>query len=542
MRAFLLIGICAIGAMAGCGASGESELGGAEPLERTDAFGRAGVDRVTSALRGPTAIVTISAEPGGSCALSCFDVQSSKDVSFIAVDAAPCGSTPVELSLYALDEQGTKTVLAVTPVPQGNGKSCPDVPPQALKFDELSGRRLAVCTAGAERADVFVKSGSTCASQSFEIGGEQCTPDNPDWRLEMGSLADSDVAVDLEGNVLYADDGVTKLDGSGEVRWTLPWGQHIASDVSGSVIVAGTFSTTIDLGFGPMTPTDGSPDVFVAKLDRDGHPIWARSFGTPADESARSVAVDGKGDIAVDVSDLFTLVLDPNGELLWGKPFGGAVAFDAAGNLAVTGGFSGALDVGTQTVESTGGTDAFVVKLDPSGNPLWSHFFGDVTSGDQRGTSVAFDPQGNMLSVGEVSGSIRLFGTDYVAPTNTEYSTAAAYLIKLDPSGNALWSNVRTFTEDMRDVGVDAMGNVYVTGGVVGNVPPFRYNFIEMYDPNGVIQWRFGSSNSSDWPGLGHGNAIALDLCNNLFWALWHVTIEPLGTRSSQAMLAKIHR
>jgi hypothetical protein len=96
----------------------------------------------------------------------------------------------------------------------------------------------------------------------------------------------------------------------------------------------------------------------------------------------------------------------------------------------------------------------------------------------------------------------------------------------------------------MLDVAADSAGNVYVTGGDVGNVLPFRYSFVEMYDPSGVLQWNYGSySSGGEWPGLGRGNSIALDECDNLYWSLWwseHVPEAPF--RADHAMLVKLDR
>jgi hypothetical protein len=141
--------------------------------------------------------------------------------------------------------------------------------------------------------------------------------------------------------------------------------------------------------------------------------------------------------------------------------------------------------------------------------------------------------------VGEVRVSIRLFGTDYVLPISTESSNAGAYIAKLDPAGAPLWAQVRPFTEDMLDVAVDSAGNVYVTGGDVGNVVPFRYNFVEARDPDGMLQWKLGSS-TLEWPGLGFGHALAVDACDNLFWSLWSASLP--SSSNNRSVLAKINR
>ncbi len=61
---------------------------------------------------------------------------------------------------------------------------------------------------------------------------------------------------------------------------------------------------------------------------------------------------------------------------------GSQIELDAAGNVIVSGAFYGTADFGSVTLTSLGGKDAFVTKLDPSGNFLWSRRSGTVTTDD----------------------------------------------------------------------------------------------------------------------------------------------------------------
>jgi hypothetical protein len=117
----------------------------------------------------PAATTDISADPGGTCEQACFHVESSKDIGFIAVDSVSCGEAPVAWSLFAVGEDGTEAPLDVAPEPYGPGKACPGVPLGALKYDDLDGRHFVVCAAGARDVDIYVKSGKTCSSKSFEM-------------------------------------------------------------------------------------------------------------------------------------------------------------------------------------------------------------------------------------------------------------------------------------------------------------------------------------------------------------------------------------
>lgn len=78
----------------------------------------------------------------------------------------------------------------------------------------------------------------------------------------------------------------------------------------------------------------------------------------------------------------------PAGTYRWGRAFdldqeyvaenGLRLAFDAAGNLVVAGGFTGAIDSGGGTrLESAARTSGFAAKLDATGAPLWTRGLGD---------------------------------------------------------------------------------------------------------------------------------------------------------------------
>jgi hypothetical protein len=56
------------------------------------------------------------------------------------------------------------------------------------------------------------------------------------------------------------------------------YGQSIAVDTDGNVIVAGTFWSSIDLGGGPLTSA-GMTDVFLARFDATGAHAWSHRFG-----------------------------------------------------------------------------------------------------------------------------------------------------------------------------------------------------------------------------------------------------------------------
>ncbi|MBT5207449.1 MAG: hypothetical protein HOM00_10215, partial [Acidimicrobiaceae bacterium] len=233
-----------------------------------------------------------------------------------------------------------------------------------------------------------------------------------------------------------SDDGAVAVFGGTNADY----GYSVAVDSSGNVYTTGYFNGTVDFDPGAGTAnltSNGYKDVFVSKLDSSGNYVWAKNFGGTGNDMGYSVAVDSSGNVyttgyftgTVDFdpgagttnlvpngsSDAFVSKLDSSGDLVWAKNldvqivgFGQfdrtalSIAVDSSGNVYTTGYFNGTVDFdpGAGTVEFTAAvTDAFVSKLDSSGNYVWAKSFG----GDEsyvKALSMAIDSSGNVYTTG----------------------------------------------------------------------------------------------------------------------------------------------
>lgn len=210
----------------------------------------------------------------------------------------------------------------------------------------------------------------------------------PIWATSL-SYAGADegtaIAVDADDDVVVAgmaddyhlpaaDLFVAKLAGtSGETIWDHWWispGEgdtarigRIAVTSDQDVIVSASFSGTIHPGV--TTLKSAASDGFVAKLDgANGLPRWARAVGGPGDDGVSSVAVGADGVVyaagatqAADTegADVLLIAIDPGGNTLWERTFGGAmdqgvasVALGPQGQLALIGTYYGTLELGGQ--------------------------------------------------------------------------------------------------------------------------------------------------------------------------------------------------
>jgi hypothetical protein len=346
------------------------------------------------------------------------------------------------------------------------------------------------------------------------------------WSRRFGGLGSSSahsasVAVDLMGNVVVtgsfrgavdfgggvpltsaggSDVFVAKLAPDSSPVWSKRFGDamdqegtSIVADPKGNVLLTGFFFGKADFGGGvPLTSAGGS-DVFIAKLASDSSPVWSERFGDAMDQKGASIAADLMGNVvvtgsfrgAIDFgggvpltsaggSDVFVAKLAADSSPVWSKGFGDvthqegtSIAVDPKGNVLLTGFFFGKADFGGGVpLTSAGGSDVFVAKLAPDGNPLWSKGFGDAM--DQEGTSIAVDPKGNVLLTGLLSGKVD-FGNGVPLAS---VGGSDVFVAKLAPDSSPVWS--KSFGDaadpDITTIAVDPLSNVLVTGSFFGMV------------------------------------------------------------------------
>lgn len=225
----------------------------------------------------------------------------------------------------------------------------------------------------------------------------------------------------------------------------------VAADGSGNVLLAGDFAGMADLGGGPLTSA-GSDDVFVARYDASGVHLWSKRFGGAGNERASAMAVDRSGSVllageflgtadfgggpltSAGSADIFVAKYDAGGAPLWSKRFGGsgydrawAVAADgSSGHVLMAGQHEGGVDFGGGVLSSHGFGDIFAVQCDAGGAHLWSRSFGG-TFPDSAAT-VAVDGSGNMLVAGDFASSVDFGGGAFFSTGRND-----GFLLKLAP-------------------------------------------------------------------------------------------------------------
>lgn len=166
---------------------------------------------------------------------------------------------------------------------------------------------------------------------------------------------------------------ILKLDASGTVIWQKTYGGG-SNDLGATAIqeIAGG-------GYIMVGPTQsfgaGNTDVWVLKLDASGNVIWQNTYGAGQLDYAYSIQqtadlgyiVAGRTTSSGNgLSDVWVLKLDAAGNVTWQKTYGGASADRATSIQQTTDG--GYIVSGYTASFGAGGNDAWVLKLDASGN------------------------------------------------------------------------------------------------------------------------------------------------------------------------------
>ncbi|MBK7582995.1 MAG: hypothetical protein IPI67_22715 [Myxococcales bacterium] len=231
-------------------------------------------------------------------------------------------------------------------------------------------------------------------------------------------------------------------------------------DSGGDLFVAGQFSGVHDFQVEQLTSAVAAG--FVAKFAAaTGDPVWVKQFAVPTFGYGfvRALVADGADMILTgdfygsDVTfgtttltnvggntwDIFLVKVSATGAFSSAVRYGdagddrvGGMARTASGKLVLTGEFAGQVDFGKGPLPSKGGSDAFLMEVDPSTmTTTWAKGFG--SSADDRGVAVASAPNGEIALAAEMGAAANFGGgaLTYVAGIDlvvARYSSSGTHL------------------------------------------------------------------------------------------------------------------
>ncbi|MEA3445858.1 MAG: T9SS type A sorting domain-containing protein [Bacteroidota bacterium] len=343
-------------------------------------------------------------------------------------------------------------------------------------------------------------------------------------------------------------------------------GYAIATDSSHNVYIGGRFRYTVDFDPGPgvfnLTSCGNNIyDIYILKLDSSGNFIWAKSIGGFGNDACRTITIDSTGYLLVlgyfqnevdfdpgtanynltsagDYST-FILKLNPLGDFVWVKAFGGSgnigsksIAVDGPGNIYMAGSFYDTVDVDPDTtvynIVSTFGNlnDIFILKLDSQGDFAWAVSFG--CNYHDEGNSITVDASGDVYVTGTFDDSVDFdpgVGTYYL---HSNGYGRDAFFLKLSSNGDLIWAKSvgGVFNEEGQVIKTAPDGNLVITGTFTDTVDfdpgpadfylyaPESYGiFIEKLDPDGNFIW----ASSMQGSGINNINDLAIDNSGHIY-------------------------
>lgn len=299
------------------------------------------------------------------------------------------------------------------------------------------------------------------------------------------------------GDSVYTSAGISdaflvKLDNQGEVLWSVAFGgvgadecRDVATDSEGNSYVAGYLGSTGVAIQDETISSLGGYDVLVLKFSPDGDLLWARTYGSATNDQAKAIAVDNDGNVTVAgyfqasmvvgsstlVSssglDAFVFKLNTNGDPLWAAQAGGpgqtearAIAVDPSGNTYVSGYFYGnEISAGGLSATGAGTTDVFVVKFNETGSVLDLKAYG--STGSDGSTSLEANSAGEIFMAGYFEETVQIGTQTLVSNGNLDM-----FVVKFDGSLNALWSQTvgSTGGDLALDLSTHTDGGCFFTG------------------------------------------------------------------------------
>jgi len=285
---------------------------------------------------------------------------------------------------------------------------------------------------------------------------------------------------------------VVKIDSSGNVVWAKTIGG--SNDDGASSIIRSSDGGYVIAGWTDSFGA-GYEDIYVVKLDSSGNVVWSKTIGGSSLDEAWSIIQSSDGGYVIagytesfgEGGDMYVVKLDSRGNVQWTKTIGGgnddvaiSIIQSSDGGYVVAG-----YTESFKYSQGAGGYDMYVVKLDSSGNVLWTKTIGG--SSDDYASSIIQSSDGGYA----VAGYTRSFGA----------GSEDMYVVKLDSGGNVLWT--KTIGGSSYDVAhsiIQSSDGGYV---VVGSTRSFgaagyRDIYVVKLDSSGNIQWTKTIGGSSD--------------------------------------------
>lgn len=285
------------------------------------------------------------------------------------------------------------------------------------------------------------------------------------------------------------------------------YGLYIKADSMGNSFITGAYSYSAQ--FDLITLNSGYVNnMFLVMLNPTGSIVFANDFQGTNSSVGYALEVDRNQNCYLTgyfynqlfafpntvysngSHDIFLAKIDGSGNVLWSKRAGGSsydagggVALDDFGNVYITGYFSSTSDFDTVVLNSSGGDDVFVVKYDSSGNFNWiSRTFGSGIY--DIGVKIRIQ-QDKICVVGQFEDTMSIG-----QQTLTSYGGMDGFISLMDSAGNFLWTKQLGSPGNDRFSDAAFVANNEIVASAWINQTAFLDNtLINVFNKSGVVSW-----------------------------------------------------
>jgi hypothetical protein len=350
-------------------------------------------------------------------------------------------------------------------------------------------------------------------------------------KFEMDAIFDDTMVVVTNNHDIFT----AKYDQYGKIQWVRTAGGEygdyahaVTCDQEGNVYVTGEMEMTVTFyGTNVQLSTWGDNDIFIAKYNTHGDLQWAKRAGGRGSDRGYSIALSGDyfylagsfNDtayfenvmvVSAGNHDTYLAKYDLSGQLIWVRRGGGpfedrafGVSVDDNGDVYMTGFYHEEIEFGSNSYQSNGTRDMFLVKYSANGQLLWFRTAGGLRNDD--GAAVVAGKDGRIY----VTGGFReqsFFGNIEMWAKKGDLDIFTACYTK---EGDIVWA--KRAGGDINDKGfaiaLDDTLNVYVTGyfgysSEFGNQTVTAVDsadiFVMKYDKDGNFKWVMTAGGEKD--------------------------------------------
>jgi len=235
------------------------------------------------------------------------------------------------------------------------------------------------------------------------------------------------------------DINVIKTNNSGVIQWTKSFGGN-KPEYAWSILEANDSNFFI-LGYS-QSFGGGDYDTYLIKIKPNGDSLWTKTYGTNGNESGTEIIATDDGNYMIVGQDndavssnynAYLMKIDPSGNVIWKKNYGGA-AYES-GNSVKQCADGGYIFTGQTYSYGQGGGDAYLVRTDANGDTTWTKTFGGTQY--DEGMYILANNDGSFTFV--------------VRDSSSGAGDIDVQVIKTDPVGNTIWN--KTYGGHEKDTG-----------------------------------------------------------------------------------------